>query len=190
MAVQHPRRSHPSLWCSSCDPSPTSRSPPGHNHRWYAPPKDPWSSHAQFRQANWICVNEDLAQHLEADLPAARIVSSKEFKLKVNELVHIIKEVLGDHLKERWSSPFIRRWWTKELTQLKKQQNQLSGKAYKLCHVWDHLRVNTSAPVGDPDPYLWVYILSKLKPRSVWVIRYRWPGSAGQVPVKIQVLVI
>ena len=29
------------------------------------------------------------------------------------------------------------------------------------------LRVNTSAPVGDPDLYLWVYILSKLKPRSV-----------------------
>ena len=29
------------------------------------------------------------------------------------------------------------------------------------------VRVNTSAPVGDPDPYLWVYILSKLKPRSV-----------------------
>ena len=30
-----------------------------------------------------------------------------------------------------------------------------------------HIRVNTSAPVGDLDPYLWVYILSKLKPRSV-----------------------
>ena len=52
------------------------------------------------------------------------------------------------------------------------------------------IRVSTSAPVGDPDPYLWVYILSKLKPRSVWVIRHRWPGSTGQVPVKIQVLVI
>ena len=54
----------------------------------------------------------------------------------------------------------------------------------------EDLRVSTSAPVGDPDLYLWVYILSKLKPRSVWVIRYRWPGSTGQVPVKIQVLVI
>ena len=29
------------------------------------------------------------------------------------------------------------------------------------------VRVNTSAPMGDPDLYLWVYILSKLKPRSV-----------------------
>ena len=30
-----------------------------------------------------------------------------------------------------------------------------------------YLKVGTSAPMGDPDPYLWVYILSKLKPRSV-----------------------
>ena len=29
------------------------------------------------------------------------------------------------------------------------------------------LRVSMSAPVGDLDLYLWVYILSKLKPRSV-----------------------
>jgi hypothetical protein len=29
------------------------------------------------------------------------------------------------------------------------------------------LRVSTSAPVGDPDPYPWVYRLSKLKLRSV-----------------------
>ena len=52
------------------------------------------------------------------------------------------------------------------------------------------MRVSTSAPVGDLDPYLWVYRLSKLKLRSMWVIRYRWLRSAGQVPVKIQVLVI
>ena len=29
------------------------------------------------------------------------------------------------------------------------------------------LRVSMGAPVGDLDLYLWVYILSKLKPRSV-----------------------
>jgi len=43
--------------------------------------------------------------------------------------------------------------------------------------------VSTSALVGDPDLYPQVYRLSKLKLRSVWVIRYRWLGSTGQVPV-------
>ena len=101
-------------------------------------PRIPKAYALNFRQANWIRVNEDLAQCLEADLPAARIASGEEFKLKVNKLVHIIKEVLGDHLKERRPSPYMDRWWTKELTQLKKQQNKLSGKAYKLRHVRDH----------------------------------------------------
>ena len=40
-----------------------------------------------FRQANWIKANEDLAQHLEAELLAERIRSKEDFVLKVNELV-------------------------------------------------------------------------------------------------------
>jgi hypothetical protein len=35
------------------------------------------------------------------------------------------------------------------------------------------LRVSTSAPVGDPDPYPQVYRLSKFKLRSGQVIEYR-----------------
>ena len=85
-----------------------------------------------FRQTNWIKVNKDLAQHLEAELLAVKIRSKDEFILKVNELVHIIGEVLEDHLKKRCPSLFKHRWWTKELSQLKKQQNQLSSKAFKL----------------------------------------------------------
>ena len=91
-----------------------------------------------FRQANWIKVNEDLPQHLEMELPAAKIRSKEEFILKVNELVQIIVEVLEDHLKERCPSLFKRQWCTKELSQFKKQQNQLSSKAFKMQHVHDH----------------------------------------------------
>lgn len=101
-------------------------------------PRIPEAHTLDFRQANWICVNEDLAQRLESDLPAMRIKSQNEFTSKVNDLVRIIKEVLGDHLKERRLSPFICRWWTKELTQLKKQQNKLSTKSYKMRHICDH----------------------------------------------------
>ena len=91
-----------------------------------------------FRQANWIKVNEDLAQRLESGPPPSRISSKEEFTTKVDELVHIIKDMLEDHLKERRPSPFKRRWWMKELSQLKKQQNRLSNKAYKFCHLCDH----------------------------------------------------
>ena len=45
---------------------------------------------------------------------------------------------MENHLKERKPSPFIRQWWTKELSILKKTQNRLNGKSYKFRHVWDH----------------------------------------------------
>ena len=54
-----------------------------------------------FRQANWIKVNEDLAQRLESGPPPSRIASKDEFITKVDKLVHVIKDMLEDHLKER-----------------------------------------------------------------------------------------
>ena len=81
-----------------------------------------------FRQVNWIKVNEDLAQRLEAELPAVKIRSKEEFILKVNKLVCIIGEVLEDHLKERRPSPFKCQWWTKELLQLKSNKTDLAAR--------------------------------------------------------------
>ena len=91
-----------------------------------------------FRQANWIKVNEDLAHQLETGTPPSKIRTKDDFITKVDELVKVIKDVLGDHLKERRPSPFTCHWWTKELFQLKKQQNKLSNKSFKLRHVHNH----------------------------------------------------
>ena len=73
-----------------------------------------------FRQADWAKVNADLAQCLDENSPAARLATVNEFLLKVDDLVRIIYETLEDHLKERKPSPFVRRWWTEELSILKK----------------------------------------------------------------------
>jgi hypothetical protein len=62
----------------------------------------------------------------------------EEFVIKVNELVHIISAVLEQNLEATKPSPFTRRWWTKELSDLKKSQNRPSNKAFKLCHLCDH----------------------------------------------------
>ena len=52
--------------------------------------------------------------------------------------MHIIKVVLEEHLEEKKPNPFKRRWWTEELTSLKKKQNRLSNKSFKFRHVRDH----------------------------------------------------
>ena len=91
-----------------------------------------------FRQANWIKMNKDLAQRLESNLLPSKFTSKDDFISRVDKFVSIIKDVLGDHLKERWPSPFKHHWWTKELSQLKKHQICLSSKAFRLCHIHDH----------------------------------------------------
>ena len=83
-------------------------------------PRAPEAQVLDFRQADWPNVNLDLAQRLEEQSPAARIESEEEFLLKVDEVVCITMETLEDHLKDRRPSPFKRRWWTKELSTLKK----------------------------------------------------------------------
>jgi ribonuclease HI len=91
-----------------------------------------------FRAADWPAINSDLQTILESESPAARIESKEEFYEKVNSLVHIISETLAKHLVERRPNPFKKRWWTKELSLLKKAQNRLSSKSFKLRHLREH----------------------------------------------------
>ena len=50
----------------------------------------------------------------------------------------IIVEVLNETLEELKPTPFSRRRWTKELMALKKEQNRLSNKSYKLRDIPGH----------------------------------------------------
>ena len=88
--------------------------------------------------ADWNKVNEALGPKLEVETPAVRITSKEEFIKKVDDLVHIVYEVLQDYIDKKSPNPFKQRWWTKELTLLKKTQNWLSNKSHKLCHVCNH----------------------------------------------------
>jgi hypothetical protein len=88
--------------------------------------------------ADWDKVNEALGPKLEVESPAVRLTSKEEFVKKVDDLVRIIYEVLQDHIDEKSPNPFKQRWWTKDLTLLKKTQNRLTNKSHKLRHVHDH----------------------------------------------------
>ena len=101
-------------------------------------PRAPEVQVLDFRQADWPKVNADLAQRLEEMSPTVHISTKEEFLIEVDEVVHITKETLDDHLKERWPSLFKQWWWTKELTTLKKAQNRLSRKSFRLRRIQDH----------------------------------------------------
>ena len=101
-------------------------------------PRASAESSLDFREADWPEVCVDLKQQLDGTTPAKHIESHGEFIKKVDDVTRIISEVLNDHLDEKTPNPYKQRWWTKELTILKKSQNRLSSKSFKLRHVRDH----------------------------------------------------
>ena len=126
-----------------CDVQPSIR-PPAANHlpivtvinlplpRSIAPPM------LDFCNGDWPKINDILKERLEAKSPALRIRTQEQFTEKVDKVISIITEVLNVTLEELKPSPFSWRWWTKELTALKKDQNRLSNKSYKLRDIPEH----------------------------------------------------
>jgi hypothetical protein len=94
-------------------------------------PRSSAAKSLDFRAADWPSINTALT-------PAVHIKLKEEFNEKVDDVVRIITAVLEEHLEEKKPNPFKRRWWTKELTSLKKKQNRLSNKSFKFRHLHDH----------------------------------------------------
>jgi hypothetical protein len=91
-----------------------------------------------FRAVDWQTVCSELYTRFEAELPSAHIRTDVEFQAKVSDVTHILTEVLDKNLDKKCPNPYKWRWWTKELTELKKEQNHLSSAAFKFHHLRDH----------------------------------------------------
>jgi hypothetical protein len=71
-----------------------------------------------FRMADWPSICKKLDRRLKAESPAVLINTKDEFIAKVDGLVHTITAVLEEEVPATNPSPYTRRWWTKELTDL------------------------------------------------------------------------
>ena len=89
-------------------------------------------------EANFETINEKLQALLANRGPAQRIWSKEELEMAVNALVETIQEVLDQEVSTTKPSPFTKRWWTKELTELKREQTRLSKLSYRYRGVRDH----------------------------------------------------
>ena len=84
-----------------------------------------------MRKANFADLNEKLRTHLEMRSPAARINRREDIDGAAESLVSIIKETIEEEIPLSKPSPYAKRWWTKELTELKKEKNRISNLSYK-----------------------------------------------------------
>ena len=76
-------------------------------------------------------LNEKLRTCLKMCSPAAHINRREDIDSAAESLVSIIKEAIEEEILLSKPSPYAKRWWTKELMELKKEKNRISNLSYK-----------------------------------------------------------
>ncbi|KAG6839645.1 hypothetical protein C0991_010106 [Blastosporella zonata] len=93
-----------------------------------------------FLDAKWDEINLVLKAELDHHSPVWHITSIEEFNVKVTLLMSIIQETINNDglVLSRKPSPFSRRWWNTDLTDLKKELRKANREAACFSNVWDH----------------------------------------------------
>jgi hypothetical protein len=91
-----------------------------------------------FRMTDWKIFNEELEARL-VDIPLpATLKTEAEFQDAVTNLMSTLQDIIRTTILVSKLCPHSKRWWSKELSDLKKAKNKLSSHSYKYCAVLDH----------------------------------------------------
>jgi hypothetical protein len=96
-------------------------------------PKTIWEPKHNFHLIDWTELGKTLKSNL-ADLPMpTKIADIKTFDRKLKTLNDTIQDAIKKHVKLTKPSPYMKRWWTIELTIEKKKTQQLGKRSKYHC---------------------------------------------------------
>ena len=98
----------------------------------------PESGTKNYRDVNWEEFEEELEKLLAQLPPPSPIATEEEFQQITRNLDTTLRKVVDEHVPNSRPCPHTRRWWTKELTELKRKANRLSRQSYKYRALPDH----------------------------------------------------
>ena len=90
------------------------------------PPRRNW------RAVEWDSFRKALQANLDAMGPAREIRDAQDFHLVFNLLTGAIQSAADQHVPSLKLSPYTKRWWSPELTALRKKKCHLKAKSYRL----------------------------------------------------------
>lgn len=101
-------------------------------------PLAPETSARNHREVIWEEFDDYLKDHLAQLPPLAPIVTEVDFQRVTKNLDQVLRDVVEVHVPRSRPCPHSRRWWTKELMELKKKANTLSRQSFKFRALPDH----------------------------------------------------
>lgn len=84
-----------------------------------------------FQEVEWDKFREELRKQLDAAGAPATIRSQQMLDEECEKLTSILKQVIDEHVPSAKIGPRAKRWWTKELLNLRRQANKLGRKSSK-----------------------------------------------------------
>ena len=91
-----------------------------------------------FREVDWEEFNKDLEGRLNKLQPASKITMQRQLDSSCADLTKAIQESIRVHVLISKILPRSKRWWTKELMQLRKLAGKMGRQAYKLKDSPEH----------------------------------------------------
>jgi ribonuclease HI/exonuclease III len=92
----------------------------------------PEESYANFREVDWESFHQVLEGQLSILPPAQAIETQSQLDLSCEQLTEAIQKTIQEQVPVTVITPKSKRWWTKELSQLRKNANKLGRKAHGL----------------------------------------------------------
>ena len=91
-----------------------------------------------FRNANWEEFKAELQKQLSNTPKPARILDQSQLNARCEELTNALQETIRAEITTVEITTKSKRWWTKELSQLRARANKLGRTAYKLRDDREH----------------------------------------------------
>jgi len=101
-------------------------------------PVAPETNIQNYRAVNWKEFEEHLNKALAQLPPPGPLVTEEDFQRTARSIDLALRDTVEEHVPKSKPCPHTRRWWTKELTDLRKRSNQLSRISHKFRALPDH----------------------------------------------------
>ena len=92
-----------------------------------------------YREVDWEEFKDYLNEALACLPPPAPLVSEEDFQHTAKNIDLALRDTIEKHVPKTKLCPHMWRWWTKELTDLRKHANQLSHLSHKFRALPDHI---------------------------------------------------
>lgn len=131
-----------------------------------------------WKRVDWITFNNKLEEKLETVDRPTEIQSEEEFWARLKELDKIVEDVIDEEVPMMKPSPMQRRWWTEDLTKIRKIRDGLAAKSYRkraqaghpVHEEYRRARQTMSAEIKRAKTEKWVEFLTEADTTSIWAI--------------------